>query len=142
MPKVSSYLSDTAIHEKSLLSQLAAGEISASNFTTLPAGDQTFLEQYLFNQYAQNVSAYEAMSAIEFMVFGFASLFFQLYPNPPAPLSSGASQLYSAIQTIVSGYNFPLTSGTWQIPYLEEQVQLVLQNRDNYFQEKAKITGA
>jgi hypothetical protein len=116
--------------------------IENESYNELSNEDQNKVKSVLFEMYSQPVATPQALSAIEFMIFGFSKMMFKIVGDNPENLNEEEKGFYELFKAIVSQHEITLNANDWYLPYVVDKMQKALQNREEYKEKKINITGS
>jgi hypothetical protein len=114
--------------------------IDNQSYQSLSIDDQNKVKEVLFEMYSQPVSTPQALSAIEFTLFGMAKLFMKMNLDT-SNLSESEVEFYNMFKNYVNQHEITLNPNDWYIPYSKLKMEATLANREEYKMKKINITG-
>lgn len=133
---------DSVIEKDTIKYQIEENLISNEAYQGMTKEYQNKVKEVLFEMYSQPVAAPQALSAIEFMIFGFSKMMFKVIGDNPENLNEEEKGFYELFKGIVNQHEITLNPNDWYMPYVIDKMQKALQNREEYKQKKINITGA
>ncbi|QHZ55829.1 hypothetical protein M655_009335 [Brevibacillus sp. NSP2.1] len=130
-----------AKREQDIRDRIAAGEITATTYTSLSAEEQELVTLVLFKDYSPaKEEVPKALSAVE---FGLVVLFKLLGKAiDRSKLSTEEQQYLDAMLTTINLNDMPIDDITdWRYQYFHQQFEKTQQNRQDYYNAKMAVTG-
>jgi hypothetical protein len=134
-------VSDSALEKQELEYKIQNNLIDNYAYAGLSEEEQNKVKAVLFEMYSQPVATPQALSAIEFMIFGFSKMMFKIIGENPNNLTEEEKGFYELFKAIVQQHEITLNASDWYLPYVIDKMQKALQNREEYKQKKVNITG-
>jgi len=129
------------IEKNELTYKIENNLINSDTYQSLSSEEKNKVKEILFEMYSQPISTPQALSAIEFTLFGLAKLFFQMNLDT-SNLSSGELEFYEMFKEYIQQHEITLNKNDWYIPYAKDKMSKTLINREEYKCKKNDITGS
>ena len=113
--------------------------INSETYNELSEEEQNNVKAVLFEMYAQPVSTPQALSAIEFLMFGLGKLL--LKQINPTELSQEDQVEHGVLSAIMGQHPVRFAPDDWYSGYVVEKLTKALENREEYKEKKQSILG-
>ena len=135
-----SLISEEQQTKEQLRYQIENNLIDNQVYQNLTTEEQNKVKEVLFEMHSQPVSTPQALSAIEFTLFGMAKLFMKMNLDT-SNLTEGEVDFYNSFKNYVNQHEVTLNANDWYIPYSKAKMETTLANREEYKVKKISITG-
>jgi hypothetical protein len=127
--------------EERILKDIEDGKLKEPDYKNKTAPEQGLIREVLFKQFSEkSVNPFVALSSLEFAVFMLGKLYFK--QKDGVELTPQEQAFEDRFRALIEGHDAPVDdANSWQMSYLEYQVQQVQQNRETYKQTKIEVTG-
>lgn len=127
--------------EERILKDIGDGKLKHADYKTKTEPEQELIREVLFKQFSEkSVNPFVALSSLEFAVFMLGKLHFK--HKDGVELTPEEQAFEARFRALIEGHDSPVNdANSWQMNYLEYQVQQVQQNRETYKQTKIEVTG-
>lgn len=132
-------VSEEILKDQSIAQQINSNLLTNEVYNSLSVAEQNNVKKVLFEMYSEPVVAPEALSGLEFAIFGLAKLFFRVESD--TPLTEAESVYYDRFRQFIDQHEITLDPTDWHVPYAEAKMLKAKENRADYKQRKTEITG-
>jgi hypothetical protein len=132
---------DSVLQKKEIQYQIENNLLDNQSYQTLTTEDQNKVKEVLFEMHSQPVSTPQALSAIEFTLFGLAKMLMKMDLDT-SNLSESEIAFYNMFKSYVNQHEITLNPNDWYIPYSQMKMEKTLMNREEYKNKKIDITGS
>lgn len=138
--KVVSHIPESEQNKLSYQYKIQQGLMNSTVYNGLSTDEQNNVKQALFEMYNQPIGNAQALSGLEFILFALAKIF--IAKDTGQTLTADQQTWYTNFQNLVSQHEMTMDSTGWWLPYAQNQMLAVKNNRATYKQKKTDITGS
>ena len=135
-----SLISEEQQTKEQLRYQIENNLLDNQTYQSLSQNERKKVKEVLFEMYSQPVSTPQALSAIEFTLFGMAKLFMKMNLDT-SNLTESEVEFYNMFKNYVNQHEITLNPDDWYITYSKAKMEATLANREEYKMKKIDITG-
>lgn len=133
-------ISDTELQRQTIKYQLQNNLLTHEDYLSKSPEEQQLIAQVLFEEYANKIESHISLAALEYMIFALAKIFIK--KDSGQGLTATEQEFYDGFKNIVNSHEVSIDSAdNYYLNYIQNQLDVVLLNRQEYKSKKNNIMG-
>lgn len=131
---------DEELQKQTIRYQIQNNLLTHEDYLLKSAEEQAIISQILFEEYANKIEFHISLAALEYMVFALAKIFIK--KDSGQGLTATEQEFYDGFKNIVNSHEVSIDSAdNYYLNYIQNQLGVVLLNRQEYKSKKNNIMG-
>lgn len=133
-------ISDIELQQQTIKYQIQNNLITHEDYLSKSPEEQQLIAKILFEEYANKIEFHISLAALEYMVFALAKIFIK--KDSGQGLNATEQEFYDSLKNIVNSHEMSIEGAdNYYLNYIQNQLDVVLLNRQEYKSKKNNIMG-